>query len=1195
MTRDVRTICPYCGVGCGLRAEVRDERVTGVAGDPDYPVNRGRLCAKPLGLPAAAHSPDRATVPLMRGARDRRFDACSWDRAIATLAERLLAIRSQHGPGAIAFYISGQLLTEDYYVVNKLAKGFLGTANVDSNSRLCMASAVAGYRGSLGSDGPPPGYADIEGASCFLLLGSNAAACHPIVWARIRERRAAGAYVIVVDPRRTPTAAAADLHLAVRPGTDLALLNAMLHVIDREGLADRDYVRRHTRGWDELLRVVADWPPERAERACGVAASAIVAAARRFATADAAMALWAVGANQSTVGTLNSHALVNLCLVTGQIGRPGAGPLSLTGQPNAMGGREAGGVAGSLPGYRSTASARDRSEIGALWRLPADAGGISPEPGLVATDLFEALERGAVRAVWICATNPVASMPDAERTRAALRRAELVVCQDAYHPTETSALAHVVLPAAQWPEKEGTMTNSERRVALVRKAIDPPGDALPDWEIFARLGRALGFEDAFGYASAAEVFDEFARTTAGRVCDQSGLSHERLRRGSVQWPCPAGQPAGDAGTERLYADHRYATPDGRARLVPTPPAPPAEPPDADYPLVLTTGRVASQWHTMTRTGKSRALRDSEPEPFLELHPLDAARFGVRDGERVTVESRRGGAVLTARVVDTVPAGTVFAPFHWAALHAPPGAGSVNAATTRASDPISRQPDLKACAVRVEPAARAAAPLARRPARRTRLVVVGGGMAGLATLEAALAHAPPSAWRATILGREPEPPYYRTRLSTALGSPHGPRCLALHEPSWYAARGLDLRTATDALRVDTERRVVTTSRGDRLPYDALVLATGSTPVLPRIDGLARAGVHGFRTVADAGAILASARCAARALVVGGGLLGLEVAHSLAEIGVDVTVVHLMDRLMDRHLDAPAAALLERRLRRAGIRTRCGVEAIAVLGERRARGLRLASGEELEGELVVVAVGIEPDVALARTAGLEVGRGVVVDDELRASAPGVWAVGECAEHRGIVYGIWGPLLEQARAAGASIAGQPAGFHGAIAQVTLRVADTDVFAAGRHSATIAGDSEAIVGEPDADQRQKLVVNGGRLVGAALVGDVSRAPRLCALMADGEEVTADVLAELVDPTRVPAIAPGAIVCGCNGVTRAAIVAAARDPRLARTAALTEETGAGAACGSCVPALEALLAELRSEASPRAPAADPGRRYARA
>src|SRR3954464_1463228 len=542
---ETRTTGRSCGVGCGLTASVEDGRLVSVRGDAEHPVNRGATCRKPTRLPEAVHAPDRATTPLWRGGTDERWREGSWRTVIPAIADKLKGVR----PEEIAFYISGQLLTEDYYAVNKLAKGFLGTNHLDSNSRLCMSSAVAGYTGALGSDGPPPSYADIDEAEVLFLVGSNAQSCHPIVWNRVRSR---GAFLIVADPRRTPTAEHADLHLPVRPGTDLPLLNAMLHVLERDGLLDQTFLERHTRGAEDALTIAAEWTPTRAAEGCGVPAEDIVAAARRFGSTKRAMALWSMGVNQSVVGTLKNRAILNLCLATGNIGRPGSGPLSLTGQPNAMGGRETGGLSGLLPGYRKVGNAEDRAEMRRFWGSPR----IAPDAGLASTELVEALEDGRVKVLWIVATNPVVSQPDAGRFAAALRRAELVVVQDAYFPTETGALAHVLLPAAQWPEKDGTMTNSERRVSLVSRAVDPPGEALADWEIFARVGRALGFKEAFAWRTVAQVHAEYAALTAGRLCDQTHITHARLRReGPLQW-----------GGERLYSSRRFPTPTGRARL-----------------------------------------------------------------------------------------------------------------------------------------------------------------------------------------------------------------------------------------------------------------------------------------------------------------------------------------------------------------------------------------------------------------------------------------------------------------------------------------------------------------------------------------------------------------------------------------------------------------------------------------------------
>lgn len=1164
----VRTQCPYCGVGCGLLAEVRDGRLAGVRGDPIHPVNRGRTCRKPLELMHAVHAPDRAVAPMWRDVRDGRLEPGTWDDVLGRVARRLQAIIDEHGPDAVAFYISGQLLTEDYYAVNKLAKGFLRTNNVDSNSRLCMSSAVAGYTGAFGSDGPPPSYADLALADCFLLLGTNTAACHPIVWSRIRDRQAEGAFVICADPRETATARGADLHLPVRPGTDLPLLSAMLHVIDRDGLVDEDFVARRTTGWEQARAVARAWPPSRAAEVCGVPAADIEEAARRFAAAGGSMALWSMGANQSTVGTLKNRGLINLCLATGQIGRPGAGPLSLTGQPNAMGGRETGGLAQLLPGYRKVDVAEDRAALETHWGLPA--GTISPTPGLAAVDLYDALADGRVKAVWIVATNPLVSLPDSARAREALERAELVVVQDAYHPTETSSLAHAVLPAAAWPEKDGAMTNSERRVALVRRAIDPPGAARADWEIFAGAARHLGFGDAFAWGSAAEVFAEFAACTAGRVCDLSGVSHERLRQeGTVQWPAPATPDA--PRSDRLYPDHRFPTPDGRARFAPTPHAAPADAPDADHPLVLTTGRIADQWHTMTRTGKSPTLRAAAGEPFIELHPDDAVAAGVSDGEDVRVVSRRGSVVLRARVTDAIASGVCFAPFHWGALHAAAGAGTVNATTLGAVDPTSKQPELKATAVRVERVV-----LSRRmPTRKDhgrRLVVVGTGMAGLAVVEEALRRAP--SLRVTMLGEEPRPPYNRVLLSKLLARDAGSGELELRSPAWFADQGVDLRGGLAATAIDTAARTVTDACGEAHPYDALVLATGSRPFIPPIPGAGLPHVFAFRTWRDADA-LAAAEPGSEAVVLGGGLLGLEAAAGLRSRGVRVTVVELAPRLMGRQLDDDGAAMLRRALLAQGLGIELGVS-VTRIGRHE---VELSDGRALPASLVVVAVGVRPETGLAQAAGIEVDRGIVVDDELHTSADGVWSAGECVQHRGVVYGLWAPLAQQAKVAGARVAGDPAAFHGAITATTLKVSGVGVYAGGVADTDLdAGHDEVVHRDTRRGIYRKLVLAGDRLAGAVLLGDTGDATQLTNLLRTGDPVPEHLVNPAGGHVDAPPPSDEDTVCSCNAVTRGQICAAIAARGLRTVAQVGGATRAATGCGGCAPEVERILAERSSD-----------------
>ena len=713
----MKTVCPYCGVGCGVEASVEDGKIVQITGDESHPANFGKICPKPSGLPEAVHHSDRLTHPLRRG-DDGSFGRVSWDEALDEISEKLGETIEQHGPEAVAFYLSGQFLTEDYYVANKLAKGFLGTNSVDSNSRLCMASAISGYKAAFGTDGPPTAYSDIGQAGCIVFWGSNAAECHPITFDRIKQRKKEDKEdpslpVIVIDPRRTATAEIADLHLPVKPGTDIALANAMLKVLIDEDLIEDGFIENHTNGFEVAAETASEWSVEKASEVCGVPAEDIVWAARKFGKAPAALIFWAVGVNQSAVGTAKSSAIINLCLATGNVGKPGAGPFSLTGQPNAMGGREVGGSSNLLPGYRTSANPEHRREIEAAWDIPE--GSIPEAWGLAATEIFRALDEGDVKFLWVAATNPAVSMPDLERARRAMRNAPFVVVQDAYL-TETTQLADLVLPAAQWGEKTGVVTNSERRVSLVRKLVEPVGEAQPDWEIFAEVARRMGFGDHFAWKDEAEIYDEYTELTRGTPVDVTGLSHERLERGPRQWPVPdvgwreerptsgiqSAEPHEEhPGTHRLYTDKKFNTPDGRANFVATPHEGLAEPPSDKYPLTLSNGRVKNQWHTMTRTGRAENLmKDLEGGPYVEVHPEAAEAAGIEDGKPMEIFSARGSFKARALFTENIEPGTVFVPFHWGDLWA--GDGSLNNTTHDTIDPDSKQPELKGAAVRLEP-------------------------------------------------------------------------------------------------------------------------------------------------------------------------------------------------------------------------------------------------------------------------------------------------------------------------------------------------------------------------------------------------------------------------------------------------------------------------------------------------------------
>ncbi|GAA1620517.1 bifunctional nitrate reductase/sulfite reductase flavoprotein subunit alpha [Catellatospora bangladeshensis] len=710
----VRTVCSYCGVGCGMVLDVVREPggrrvVRKVAGDRTHPANRGRLCTKGATSAEMLAAPGRLDTARIRPARGADPVETDLDTAVAETARRLRAIVDEHGPDALAFYVSGQLTIEAQYLANKLAKGFVRTSRIESNSRLCMASAGSGYKLSLGADGPPGSYDDFDHADVFLVIGSNMADCHPILFLRMMDRVKAGAKLIVVDPRRTATADKADLFLQIRPGTDLALLNGLLHLLAADGCLDETFIAEHTEGWAAMAELLDGYPPQRVAELTGLAEDDLRRAAGWIGAAGAWMSCWTMGLNQSTHGTWNTNALVNLHLATGAICRPGAGPFSLTGQPNAMGGREMGYMGPGLPGQRSALSAGDRAYTEQVWGLPE--GSVRAEAGTGTVDMFARMAAGEIKACWIICTNPVASVGNRRTVIEGLEAAELVVTQDAFADTETNAYADIMLPAAMWAETDGVMVNSERGLTLSRQAVDAPGEALPDWMLIARVAAAMGYADDFTYADAAEVFAEIQRfTNPATGYDLRGVTHERLAGGPVQWPAAPDGPDRNPVRYRndgvsqpvlVHADGTrprlvFPTPTGRAAFHPRPHLPPAEMPDEAYPYLLNTGRVQHQWHTLTKTGKVAKLNRLNPGPFVEVNPADAAHLGVADGDLVEVASRRGRAVLPATVTDRVTPGACFAPFHWNDLFGE--YVSVNAVTSDAVDPISLQPELKVCAV-----------------------------------------------------------------------------------------------------------------------------------------------------------------------------------------------------------------------------------------------------------------------------------------------------------------------------------------------------------------------------------------------------------------------------------------------------------------------------------------------------------------
>ena len=703
----VKTLCPYCGVGCGLEVVETTNQPTvkfpdrfKVRGDRAHPSSQGMVCVKGATI-AESIQKDRLLHPMMRDRLDDEFRQVSWDEALDAIVNRMQHVLSTKGADALCMYGSGQFQTEDYYIAQKLFKGCLGTNNFDANSRLCMSSAVSGYAKSFGSDGPPCCYEDLDITDCLFAIGTNTAECHPIIFNRFRKHHKKNPHVklIVVDPRRTQTAAVADLHLAVQPGTDIDLLNGIAHLLLKWEKCDREFIEQHTTGFAEFAEITQLYTPEFVARRCEIDINDLELAAKYWAESSRVLSIWSMGVNQSTQGTAKVQCIINLHLLTAQIGKAGSGPFSLTGQPNAMGGREAGGLAHLLPGYRFVANPQHRAELETFWGLPA--GQISNQVGRTAWDIIRGLETDEVDFLWIAATNPVVSFPDLVRTKAALKRSPFTVYQDAYYPVETSAFAHIMLPATQWSEKTGTMTNSERCVTLCQAFQPPLGEARDDWSIFAEVGHRLGFADKFNFQSSADVHSEFVQITRDRPCDMTGISHVKLAElGVMQWQASDQHPEQDqVHNKRLYTDLQFHTPDRKARFGAYHSKGVFEIPDEQYPFILTTGRLYGHWHTQTRTGRIDKICQMHPNPFIEIHPKDANKLGINNGDLIEVRSRRGSSKFPALVTEAIARGVLFVPMHWGTLWA--DNAEANALTHPEADPDSKQPELKACAVAIK--------------------------------------------------------------------------------------------------------------------------------------------------------------------------------------------------------------------------------------------------------------------------------------------------------------------------------------------------------------------------------------------------------------------------------------------------------------------------------------------------------------
>jgi len=1154
--RSYSTTCCYCGVGCGVTVHKDKKGVITVEGDAAYPVNKGMLCSKGLNLHYTVNDKsDRLLYPQMRHHRQMPLQQVSWDSAIERAAAVFRTFMEKYGPDSVAFYISGQCLTEEYYVINKLMKGFIGSNNVDSNSRLCMSSAVAAYKKALGEDSVPVDYSDIEIADTFFITGANPAWCHPILWRRIEAHKAANPAVkiIVADPRRTDTAAMADCYLPIRPGTDVTLHHAIGRILLEQGAIDPHFIRDHTEGFTEYQQTAFQRTIQEAAGICDIPEEKIRQAAGYIGDARGFISMWTMGLNQSVNGVDKILSLINLHLATGHIGKPGAGPFSLTGQPNAMGGREVGGLANLLPAHMDLANPAHREKIQRYWGGAA----ISPTPGLTATEIFEALEQGRLKAIWILGTNPLVSLPDVRLAEAALKKAKFVVVQDISNKPETLAYADLILPAAGWTEKDGTMTNSERRISYLHKVVDPPGEALPDAEIICRLARKMGFP-GFDFPDSGAIYQEYAQLTKGSSIDISDLSHEVLKaKRSVQWTYP-------------FKGHQFSTPSGRAIFHGVTDISSSESPDADFPLILTTGRIRDQWHTMTKTGKINKLKQHISQAFLEIHPEDAVGLDITENDVVLVQSRRGEVRVTARLSTNIRKGVVFLPMHWGKivgndLH------RVNNVTHNLVDPLSKEPDFKFSAVRV----------LKYRKRRERIVVIGAGAGAFGFVQSYRARNQED--DIVIFSREDLPFYNRVQLPDYIsGAQRWEQLIKMtdkEEPQF----SIKMHRGVSIASINRDGKYVVDDRGVRTYYDKLLLATGSRAALPKnIPSLE--GIFTLRSRTDADAFKASLPPGGHVVIVGGGLLGLELAASLREIGRQVSIVHRSSRFLDRQLDVLGSQLLHEEIIDQGCEVYYNDEVQLFHGHPRLTGVRLKSGRLISCDALVYAIGTTPNIELALAAGLHCQRGVVVNEYMGTNDPDIYAVGEIAEFRGMLYGFTAAAEQQADVFAGYLHGDIGSYYkGTTAMSIIKIHGFDLCCIGIPERPNEKEYEEIVFIDRARRYyKKCIIHQDRLVGAILIGDKDEFLEFKELITGKIELNEKRLGLLRSGKRTEPVL-GRLVCSCNNVGSGNIEQqiAAGCTELARICAAT---GAGMGCGSCRPEVKKIMEKKLEEMNTHVP-----------
>ncbi|HEY6141795.1 MAG TPA: molybdopterin-dependent oxidoreductase [Flavobacterium sp.] len=1167
---EIKTTCSYCGVGCGIIVTKDAKNGVMVSGDKDHPVNRGMLCSKGRNLHYVANdTSDRILYPEMRWSKSHPMERVSWDDGLDRAAAVFSSIIKKHGPDSVGFYISGQCLTEEYYLVNKLVKGFLKTNNIDTNSRLCMSSAVAGYKKAFGEDAVPISYDDIELADTFLITGANPAYCHPILYRRLEQHKEKNPKVkiIVIDPRKTDSALAADLHLQIIPGTDIVLYHALAKRLIEKGHADFDFIRNHTENFTAYKDLVLSSSIEKASKICGVGVDDIITAADMIGKAKGFISLWAMGLNQSVIGVDKNTALLNLSILTGHIGKPGSGPFSLTGQPNAMGGREVGGMANLLAVHKELNNPVHRQEVADFWGVD----GISEKPGLTATEMFDALESGKMKAIWIICTNPMVSLPDSRRVEKALANAKFVVVQEISHNADTAKFADLLLPAAGWLEKEGTMTNSERRISYLPKAINAPGEALPDAEILLRFAKKMNFP-GFNFNTTEDIYKEYSLMTKGTNIDVSYLNYTRLKNeGTFQWPVP---DYGHPGTPRLFADKKFYTPSQKAIFnIPTSIENTSPAPNSDFPFILTTGRIRDQWHTMTKTGKVSRLLTHIPSPTLEMNPIDAFKSEIENGDIVVVTSKNGTVQVKVKVSDTIREGVVFLPMHWG-KQLDNDLNRTNNLTNTLVDPVSKEPDFKYTTVAIKKYV--------KPFQK--IAIVGAGAASFRFIQNYREMNKTD--EIIVFSNEPNPFYNRVLLPEYMtGEFSWEQLLKVKNGEALKQLNITMNAGVAIAKVDANEKVITDSLGKSHTFDSLILATGSRPFVPENAQLHLPGRFTVRRKEDADRLkqhLDSTNLPPEeqhVVIIGGGLLGLELAAALKHKKVKTTIVQRASRLMERQLDRISSKLLAEEVQLRDIQIYFDNEVSTVFETDNPNELEISlkSGRILTANAIVYTIGTIPNIEIARETGLACGRGVKVNQYLQSSNPDIYAIGEIAEFDNRLFGITSAAEEQADILANFMAGDISRYYkGSVLMNILKLEDINLCSIGDIEVPENDDSYEEIIFTDMKKRyyKKCIVKNDLLVGAILVGDKNEFAEFKSMIESKIEL-ADKRDILLRGSSNAKPVVGKLVCSCSQVGSGNIEECIKGGVKDFTE-LCKTTGAGLGCGSCKTEVKEILSKCK-------------------